>query len=235
MPAIHVAASAIFSLSCFWILAISSWSSLVYLPFRICGGGVVRSQPGVILFPFPLQSLDTAVEVLCTLRTLLDNLAGSKVLLYPQLLLAAVALLNSSVVRVGELAMQILLQVREGNGVFFTAQCLHSSYTTCWGSELWYLWWEGSKQQRLDICTIDMTDVPTMSTAMGSIRHASPTLVPVRNGGPSCHPSTPAGRPRHTPRIPSCNLANAPSAGHALLAMAGIMYPNCCIRTWADY
>lgn len=58
-----------------------------------------------------LQSLDTAVEVLCTLRTLLANLGGSKVLLYPQLMLGALALLNSSVVRVVELAMAILLQV----------------------------------------------------------------------------------------------------------------------------
>ncbi|GAB4815641.1 hypothetical protein N2152v2_002687, partial [Parachlorella kessleri] len=56
-------------------------------------------------------SLDTAVEMLCTLRALLANLAPGKALLFPHLLLAAVALLHSSVVRVGELAMHILLQV----------------------------------------------------------------------------------------------------------------------------
>lgn len=54
------------------------------------------------------------MEVLCTLRALLGNLGGGKVLLYPQLLLGALALLCSSVVRVGEVAMHILLQVRTG-------------------------------------------------------------------------------------------------------------------------
>lgn len=60
------------------------------------------------------SSLDTAVEVLCSLRALLAGLLAepAKALLYPQLLLACVALLNSSVVRVVELAMHLLLQVR---------------------------------------------------------------------------------------------------------------------------
>lgn len=58
-------------------------------------------------------SLDTAVECLCSLRALLAGLLAEppKALLYPQLLLACVALLNSSVVRVVELAMHLLLQV----------------------------------------------------------------------------------------------------------------------------
>ena len=64
------------------------------------------------LSPAPAQSLDTAAEILCTLRALLMNLEPSKVLLYPQLLMASVVLLTSSVVRIGELAMHILLLVR---------------------------------------------------------------------------------------------------------------------------
>ncbi|KAL4434374.1 hypothetical protein ABPG75_000815 [Micractinium tetrahymenae] len=61
------------------------------------------------------SSLDTAVEVLCSLRALLAGLLAepAKALLYPQLLLACVALLNSSVVRVVELAMHLLLQLLE--------------------------------------------------------------------------------------------------------------------------
>ncbi|PSC67904.1 furry homolog-like [Micractinium conductrix] len=57
--------------------------------------------------------LDTAVEVLCSLRALLAGLLAEppKALLYPQLLLACVALLNSSVVRVVELAMHLMLQL----------------------------------------------------------------------------------------------------------------------------
>ncbi|KAI3439023.1 hypothetical protein D9Q98_001435 [Chlorella vulgaris] len=58
-------------------------------------------------------SLDTAVEVLCSLRALLAGLLADPVksLLYPQLLLACIALLQSSVVRVVELAMHLLLQL----------------------------------------------------------------------------------------------------------------------------
>lgn len=64
------------------------------------------------------SSLDTAVEVLCSLRALLAGLLAepAKALLYPQLLLACVALLNSSVVRVVELAMHLLLQVGARRG-----------------------------------------------------------------------------------------------------------------------
>jgi hypothetical protein len=51
------------------------------------------------------------VEVLCTLHALLANLETGKMVLYPQVLLACIALLNSSVVRVVQLAMGILLQV----------------------------------------------------------------------------------------------------------------------------
>lgn len=58
------------------------------------------------------QKLDTAVEVLCTLKELLSNIEPAKFLLYPQLLLAAVSLLNSSVVKIGELTMAVLLEVR---------------------------------------------------------------------------------------------------------------------------
>lgn len=59
------------------------------------------------------SSLDTAVECLCSLRALLAGLLAEpgKALLYPQLLLACVALLHSSVVRVVELAMHLMLQV----------------------------------------------------------------------------------------------------------------------------
>ncbi|KAL6769541.1 hypothetical protein ACKKBG_A31400 [Auxenochlorella protothecoides x Auxenochlorella symbiontica] len=57
-----------------------------------------------------LQKLDTAVEVLCTLKELLSNIEPAKFLLYPQLLLAAVSLLNSSVVKIGELTMAVLLE-----------------------------------------------------------------------------------------------------------------------------
>lgn len=51
--------------------------------------------------------------MLCSLRALLAGLLAepAKALLYPQLLLACVALLNSSVVRVVELAMHLLLQL----------------------------------------------------------------------------------------------------------------------------
>ena len=59
-----------------------------------------------------VQKLDTAVEVLCTLKELLSNIEPSKCLLYPQLLLAAISLLNSSVVKIGELTMSLLLEVR---------------------------------------------------------------------------------------------------------------------------
>lgn len=63
-----------------------------------------------------LQKLDTAVEVLGTLRELLANAEPTKFLLYPQIILIAMSLLNSSVVRIGELAMAILLQVRASLG-----------------------------------------------------------------------------------------------------------------------
>lgn len=62
--------------------------------------------------PRTSQKLDTAVEVLGTLRELLANAEPTKFLLYPQIILVAMSLLNSSVVRIGELAMAILLQVR---------------------------------------------------------------------------------------------------------------------------
>lgn len=56
------------------------------------------------------ESLDTAVEILVTLRALLGNLDSSKLILYPQLFSACIALLNSSVVRIGELAIEIMLR-----------------------------------------------------------------------------------------------------------------------------
>ena len=78
------------------------------------------------------SSLDAAVECLCSLRALLAGLLAepAKALLYPQLLLACVALLNSSVVRVVELAMHLLLQVGWGGvgwGLGALVQC-------CWKS-----------------------------------------------------------------------------------------------------
>jgi len=57
------------------------------------------------------ESLDTAVEILVTLKTLLRNLTSSKLVLYPQLFLACLSLFNSSVVRIGELAMEIMLRL----------------------------------------------------------------------------------------------------------------------------
>jgi hypothetical protein len=55
--------------------------------------------------------LDTAVELLCTLRVLLDNTPTSKIVLYPHVFAACIALLNSSVVRIGELALALLIQL----------------------------------------------------------------------------------------------------------------------------
>jgi hypothetical protein len=57
------------------------------------------------------EGLDTAVELLCTLRVVLANTPPRKMLLYPHVLAACVALLNSSVVRVGELAAALLVQL----------------------------------------------------------------------------------------------------------------------------
>lgn len=59
------------------------------------------------------EGLDTAVEVLCTLRVLLSNTPPSKLGLYPHLFAASVALLTSSVVRLGELAAALLVQLLE--------------------------------------------------------------------------------------------------------------------------
>lgn len=58
-----------------------------------------------------VEGLDTAVEILCTLRVLLDNTPSNKIPLYPHLFAACIALLNSSVVRIGELAYALLLQL----------------------------------------------------------------------------------------------------------------------------
>lgn len=60
------------------------------------------------------EGLDTAVELLCTLRVLLDNTPRDMIALYPHLLPACVALLNSSVVRIGELAYALLMQLLTG-------------------------------------------------------------------------------------------------------------------------
>ncbi len=57
------------------------------------------------------QGLDTAVEILCTLRVLLANTPRQKLVLYPHVLAACVALLCSSVVRIGELAAALLIQL----------------------------------------------------------------------------------------------------------------------------
>lgn len=59
------------------------------------------------------EGLDTAIEILCTLRVLLSNTRDEKLLLYPHLFAACVALLNSSVVRVGELAIAMLIHLLE--------------------------------------------------------------------------------------------------------------------------
>lgn len=59
------------------------------------------------------QGLDTAIEILCTLRVLLGNTTREKMVLYPHIFAACIALLNSSVVRVGELAMAMLVQLLE--------------------------------------------------------------------------------------------------------------------------
>lgn len=57
------------------------------------------------------DGLDTGIEILCTLRVLLSNTQREKVILYPHLLAACIALLNSSVVRVGELAISMLIDL----------------------------------------------------------------------------------------------------------------------------
>lgn len=57
------------------------------------------------------DGLDTGIEILCTLRVLLSNTRREKVILYPHLLAASIALLNSSVVRVGELALSMLIEL----------------------------------------------------------------------------------------------------------------------------
>jgi hypothetical protein len=57
------------------------------------------------------QGLDTAVEILCTLRVLLANTPPQKLVIYPHVLAACVALLCSSVVRIGELAAALLIQL----------------------------------------------------------------------------------------------------------------------------
>jgi len=57
------------------------------------------------------DGLDMAVEILCTLRVLLSNTDREKVILYPHLFAACIALLNSTVVRVGELAIAMLTEI----------------------------------------------------------------------------------------------------------------------------
>ncbi|KAH7623253.1 hypothetical protein Ndes2526B_g01675 [Nannochloris sp. 'desiccata'] len=57
------------------------------------------------------QGLDTAVEILCTLRVLLANTSPQKLVVYPHVFAACVALLCSSVVRIGELAAALLIQL----------------------------------------------------------------------------------------------------------------------------
>lgn len=92
-------------------------------PWITCHGCGFRAsypfRPLTILVQSLLQSLDTAVEILCTLRILLQNLESGKVVLYPQMFLACVALLNSSVVRIVELAMLIILEVGSDYGGHF--------------------------------------------------------------------------------------------------------------------
>lgn len=58
-----------------------------------------------------MEGLDTAIELLCTLRVLLDNTPAQKLVMYPHVFAACIALLNSSVVRVGELATALLVQL----------------------------------------------------------------------------------------------------------------------------
>jgi len=57
------------------------------------------------------DGLDMAVEILCTIRVLLSNTDREKVILYPHLFAACIALLNSTVVRVGELAIAMLIDI----------------------------------------------------------------------------------------------------------------------------
>lgn len=57
------------------------------------------------------DGLDMAIEILCTLRVLLSNTDREKVVLYPHLFAACIALLNSTVVRVGELAIAMLTEI----------------------------------------------------------------------------------------------------------------------------
>jgi hypothetical protein len=57
------------------------------------------------------DGLDMAVEILCTMRVLLSNTDREKVVLYPHLFAACIALLNSTVVRVGELAIAMLVEI----------------------------------------------------------------------------------------------------------------------------
>jgi hypothetical protein len=59
------------------------------------------------------DGLDTAIEILCTLRVLISNTDGEKIILYPHLLAACVALLNSSVVRIGEITISMLIEILE--------------------------------------------------------------------------------------------------------------------------
>lgn len=53
------------------------------------------------------------MEILCTLRVLLGNTPPQKLVLYPHVLAACIPLLCSSVVRVGELAAALLIQLLE--------------------------------------------------------------------------------------------------------------------------
>ena len=57
------------------------------------------------------DGLDMAIEILCTIRVLLSNTDREKVILYPHLFAACIALLNSTVVRVGELAIAMLVEI----------------------------------------------------------------------------------------------------------------------------
>lgn len=57
------------------------------------------------------DGLDTGIEILCTLKVLLSNTDRGKIILYPHLLAACVALLNSSVVRIGEITISILIEL----------------------------------------------------------------------------------------------------------------------------
>lgn len=118
------------------------------------------------------ESLDTAVEILVTLKTLLRNLTSSKLVLYPQLFLACLSLFNSSVVRIGELAMEIMLRLLydlDLNDVITQQMLLSTLPAGASGTD------DGQQQWNNGVERYDVETITTWSLAEHLFRGKSPT------------------------------------------------------------